>query len=70
MKTRTREVKTYIVEWVCPEEECGGLLEHDGSMAVMVANPSRYLHTCNKCGATEYSEEIYPKAKIEYGEEE
>ncbi len=70
MKTRTREVKTYIEEWLCPEDGCDGLMEHDGSMAVLMANPSRYLHTCNKCGHDEYDTETYPKAKVEYVDKE
>lgn len=63
---RTREVKTFILEWVCGEKGCDGLMEHHAGMAVIMAKPSKYLHTCNKCGADEYSEETYPRAKIEY----
>lgn len=64
MKTRTREVKTFIVEWLCP---CGGLMEQSEGATLMVM-PPKYLHKCDKCGETEYSEVTYPKAKIEYME--
>ena len=66
MKTRTREVKTYIIEWVC---DCGGLVQHNVGDAVLMVNPPKHLHKCDKCDYNEYSEEIYPKAKVEYVDE-
>ena len=63
MKTRTKEVKTFIIEWIC---ECGGLMELDKDATTLFADPPKYLHTCDKCSETEYSEEQYPKAKMEY----
>ena len=69
MKTRTREVKTYIVEYLCPEDGCDGLMEHQQGMAIITSDSPKYAHQCNKCGHDEYTDEVYPKAKIEYVDE-
>lgn len=71
MKTRTKEVKTYIIEYLCPEPDCDGLMEHHMGMAVLTVDKPKYSHQCNKCGHDDYAEDVYPKAKIEYvdGEE-
>ena len=63
MKTTTKEVKTYVIEWVCDQDDCDGLMEQTGDFM-----GDRYLHECNKCGETKYSDETYPKAKVEYVE--
>jgi len=70
MKTRTREVKTYIEEWVCGEKHCDGLMEHHQGMAVLTIDKPKYSHACNKCGRDEYSDEMWPKARVEYIDEE
>ena len=66
MKTRTKEVKTFIIEWICDEDNCGGLMEHQNGMAILALDKPKYAHQCNKCGHDEYSDEVYPKAKVEY----
>ena len=70
MNTRIREVKTYIIEWVCEKDGCDGLMEHSVGAAALLVDPPKYLHTCNKCDHDEYYGEIYPKAKVEYIDEE
>lgn len=70
MKIRKREVKTFIIEWVCPKDDCEGLMEHHAGMAVLTVDKPKYAHQCNKCGHDEYAEDTYPKAKIEYIDEE
>ena len=65
MKTRTREVKSFIIEWIC---ECGGLMQNSGR-PVLLCSPPKIIHICDKCGAEENSIETYPKAKIEYVDE-
>jgi hypothetical protein len=65
MKTRTTEVKNYIVEWIC---ECGGLMEDTGEW--LEVTPPKFLHKCNTCDKTDYCQEQYPHAKLEYVEAE
>ena len=60
-----KEVKTWIIEWNCP---CGGIMEIDPNATVLLVNPPKYLHKCNECGQTEYSEESYPGSRLEYVE--
>ncbi len=65
MKTKTTEVKTFIIEWICP---CGGLIEGTGG-PVLASNPPKIPHECNKCQEQHYSETAYPYTKFEYEDE-
>lgn len=66
-KLRTKEVKTFIEEWVCL---CGGLMQDTGEPLLLDSAMPKTLHRCDTCKNNEYSEDTYPRARIEYVEEE
>ena len=68
MKTRKREIKSYIIEWICQKDGCDGLMENSGKPAIL-CHPPKFIHKCNKCGNEVNSLSTYPKAKIEYVDE-
>jgi hypothetical protein len=50
---------------VVPRCRCGGEFEMVNSLSyTLTTYPPKYQHICNKCGATEWFNETYPK--IEY----
>jgi hypothetical protein len=61
MKEIKLPVYNYIVRATC---ECGGEFEPTGM--VLMSNPPKYPHTCNKCG----KEEIFVKKFPHYTFEE
>jgi RNase P subunit RPR2 len=56
------EVKAYNVHQYC--DKCGEELTFTGE--VLLTNPEKYVHKCNKCGNTEWFPKSYPC--IEYKE--
>lgn len=56
------EVKSYEVHQYC--DKCGEELTFTGE--VLLSNPEKYVHKCNKCGNTEWFSKSYPC--IEYKE--
>ena len=56
------EVKSYEVHQYC--DKCGTELTFTGE--VLLSNPAKYVHKCNKCGNTEWFPKSYPC--IEYKE--
>jgi hypothetical protein len=58
-----REVKTYIIEYECPECKEGNLYP---TGRVLLSSPPQYPHKCNKCGYKETFRGIkYPKTETE-----
>lgn len=63
MPETRREVKTYLVDYVC--DKChDGFMEQTGK--VLCINPPRYTHKCNKCGDKKTFITRYPKQVLEY----
>lgn len=56
------EVKSYKVHQYC--DKCGEELTFTGE--VLLSNPAKYVHKCNKCGNTKWFQKSYPC--IEYKE--
>lgn len=63
MSERKREVKTYLVDKICPK--CGvGIMQCDYSVA-LVTYPARYVHRCPHCKWTEDYMTAYPRIEYE-----
>lgn len=60
-----KEVKTYMVEMLCP---CGGVYEYTQGFA-LATFPPQYPHKCNICGQTKTFNCVYPKIEYEIAEE-
>jgi hypothetical protein len=56
------EVKSFEVHQYC--DKCGTELTFTGE--VLLSNPAKYVHKCNKCGNTEWYSKSYPC--VEYKE--
>lgn len=54
--TNEIEVKTIEVRQYC--DKCGGELVFTGE--VLLTNPEKYVHKCDKCGHTEWFPKSYP----------
>ena len=63
MPETRREVKTYLINYIC--DECGdGFMEPTGKM--LLTNQPGFPHQCNKCEARETFSDKYPKQVLEY----
>ena len=57
-----RQVKTYMVDMMCPVCK-EGIMRPEGRM-VLMTNPPQYPHRCSDCGHVETYHKCYPQ--IEY----
>jgi|JI10StandDraft_1071094.scaffolds.fasta_scaffold883266_3 DNA-directed RNA polymerase subunit RPC12/RpoP len=62
MTERTYEVRTIGVDYLC--DKCGdGLMEHTGIM--LMSDPPKYPHKCNRCGTVMDFFQKYPTVRWE-----
>ncbi len=60
LKTIRTKTEAYRIELPCEEEDCDGMVESTGSMA-LTSFPEQYLHKCTKCSAGRFVSGItYP----------
>jgi len=66
MKFKKIELKTYLVEAICPE--CGGGMKSTG--VVLNTYPAQYPHKCENCEYKANSHFCYPLHEYDVLEEE
>lgn len=63
MSERKREVRIYMVDYICDEEGCGGFMKHHfekGALRSIWPVMQTFLHKCGMCGAEKTLDNIYP----------
>jgi hypothetical protein len=62
---KENEVKTFLVKYLCDEEGCEGNVAYtDGNM--LLSNPVKFKHICDKCGTNHLFDHKYPYTSYKY----